>query len=158
MRTERIEYSEVDEKQVHLVEELRAQFVPFNQGLMPDFPEEYSDEAMERNLARFLGKAERGAMRIFLARDRGTGRYVGFCMTTLDAHGEGCVDSFFVEADYRGSGIGRELFQRCLDWLDGQRAVSVKLDVLPGNDGARRFYERFGFRPLSVKMKRLKDR
>ena len=158
METANIEYTDVDQTQVHLIEDLRAQFVPFNQGLAPDFPEEYSDQAMDRNLERFLARADRGAMRIFLARDSSTNRYVGFCMTTIDENKEGSIDSFFVASDYRGGGIGRELLQRTLDWLENLSAASVKLYLLPENKGARRFYERFGFRPLSLMMKRLKDR
>ena len=156
MRPDQIDYIDVDHSQVNLIEELRERFVPFHLSLGTDFPEEYDREAMDRNMKKFLARAGKGAMRIFLARDRISERYVGFCMATLDPEGEGMIESFLVLDECRGSGIGTRLFQNALDWLEARSAVSIKLNVLPRNVRAIRFYERFGFRPLSLIMKRLR--
>ncbi len=158
MQIDGIEYRHVDQTGLHLIEELRARFIPFNQALGKDFPEEYDEAAMNRNLKHFLAQAAGGAMRIFLARDVHTDRYVGFCLTTLDRAGEGSIDSFLVADEYRGKGIGVRLFQQALDWLDAEGAADVKLNVLPGNEKAIRFYHRFGFRPLNITMKRVRSR
>lgn len=156
MGVERIEYCDVDESQVHLIAELRAQFVRLNRALAPEFAREYTDETMAKNLRGFLDKAARGEMRIFLARDAEANRYVGFCMTTL-VEGEGFIESFLVEEGLRGSGIGTRLFQNALDWLESRSARSIGLNVLPANEAAIRFYRRFGFSPLKLTMKRKKQ-
>ena len=46
----------------------------------------------------------------------------------------------------RGSGAASALVQSVLAWAEGRGASSVRLDVIEGNDRARRLYERHGFR------------
>jgi ribosomal-protein-alanine N-acetyltransferase len=61
-----------------------------------------------------------------------------------DAH----LDLLAVAPRYRRAGVGRRL----LEWLERCAVVagifSVALEVRAGNQGARLFYERMGYRPL----------
>jgi GNAT superfamily N-acetyltransferase len=53
------------------------------------------------------------------------------------------VDNLVVHADQRGQRIGRRLLAAVVEWSRQRRAVQVEAVV--GEDGARRFYESFGF-------------
>jgi GNAT superfamily N-acetyltransferase len=54
------------------------------------------------------------------------------------------VDQLFVDPDYQGAGLGGLLLEAMLE----RRPGPVTLHVLADNHPARRFYERFGFRPV----------
>ncbi|HEY7555832.1 MAG TPA: GNAT family N-acetyltransferase [Candidatus Binatia bacterium] len=58
------------------------------------------------------------------------------------------LDLLAVVPPYRRVGVGRQL----LEWLEKCAVVagifSVALEVRAGNEGAQRFYERMGYRPL----------
>jgi GNAT superfamily N-acetyltransferase len=54
------------------------------------------------------------------------------------------VDQLFVDPDHQGAGLGRLLLEAMLE----QHPGPVTLHVLAHNHPARRFYERFGFRPV----------
>lgn len=56
------------------------------------------------------------------------------------------VLSVAVDPRARGRGIGRQLVQAGLELLRSQGASTVKLEVRPGNEPARRMYLRLGFR------------
>lgn len=63
-----------------------------------------------------------------------------------DAH----LDLFGVDPEFRGQGLGRQL----LEWLEKPALVAgitaIFLEVRASNQGAQAFYERLGYRKLSV--------
>jgi ribosomal protein S18 acetylase RimI-like enzyme len=81
----------------------------------------------------------RASERVVLARDRKTGRVVGF----VNAVGDGTLSAFVplleVLPEYRGRGIGPELVRRLLAQLEDRYMVDLGCDeeLVP-------FYERFG--------------
>lgn len=60
------------------------------------------------------------------------------------------VGDVVVEAPLRGRGIGRALVERALDWGRARGLLQVQLTVFAQNSEARGFYDKLGFRPLSV--------
>ena len=54
------------------------------------------------------------------------------------------LDQLFVDPDYQGAGVGGLLLEAMLERHPGP----LTLHVHAGNQPARRFYERFGFRPV----------
>lgn len=53
--------------------------------------------------------------------------------------------AMWVHPARRGSGAASALVQSVLAWAERRGASSVRLDVIEGNDRARRLYERHGF-------------
>lgn len=53
--------------------------------------------------------------------------------------------AMWVHPALRGSGAASALVQSVLTWAEGRGARSVRLEVIDGNDRARRLYERHGF-------------
>lgn len=77
------------------------------------------------------------------------GRAVGMAVG-LDASRLGrrvvAVVSVYVAPPCRGSGIADEMMERIEEWATLRRAGTTSLWVVDGNDRARRFYERRGYR------------
>jgi diamine N-acetyltransferase len=78
-------------------------------------------------------------------------RHVGYCMATVDGF-NGEIDSLFVEAGYRGRGVGEELMSLALKWLEEQKCEAMKVSIAEGNKSALDFYRRFGFAERLVVM------
>jgi len=65
--------------------------------------------------------------------------------------------AMWVHPALRGSGAASALVQAVLAWAEGRGASSVRLDVIDGNDRARRLYERHGFQPTGHSAMRPRD-
>lgn len=55
------------------------------------------------------------------------------------------IRRLYVRADHRNRGLGRRLMDAALDDPLLRHASAIVLDVWERNDGAQRFYERYGF-------------
>jgi len=113
----------------------------------PHFAEDYAVRTYAERKAGLLQKA--GNLYVELARDTQTGRDIGYCVS-LVTEDAGVVESIFIEADYRGQGIGDTLMQHALDWMDGHNVPMKRVVVAVGNEEAFRFYERYGFQPRHI--------
>lgn len=113
----------------------------------PHFANEFAQRTFAHRKAELLKKAADSAFRVDLARDPATGRYVGYCISTVDPQRVGEIDSICVELDFRGLGIGDGLIQRALAWMDDQSVQSKVVAVASGNERAFPFYSRYGFFP-----------
>jgi len=60
------------------------------------------------------------------------------------------VEDVYVVPELRSHGIGRDLFEAFQGWAHHKGATGVSLQVAAGNRRAREFYERLGFREVSV--------
>lgn len=69
--------------------------------------------------------------------DNGTGRV-------------GLIDEIFVEDSARGLGLGRRLLEETIIWLKDRKINRIKLHAYSWNAGARKLYERYGFREYAV--------
>jgi len=78
---------------------------------------------------------------------RARGNIAGFAIMRY-GDDEAHLDLLAVAPPYRRAGIGRQL----LEWLEKCAVIagifSVALEVRAGNEGARLFYRRMGYRPL----------
>lgn len=60
------------------------------------------------------------------------------------------VGDLVVKRALRGRGIGRALLDRAIQWGRARGIKRVQLTVFERNQTAREFYDKLGFRPLSV--------
>jgi GNAT superfamily N-acetyltransferase len=96
-----------------------------------------------------------------LVAERG-GRIVGYAMVTSGDgpatwdFGRGVVEieTLAVLAEERGGGVGAALMRASEGWARGREADVIAVGLYHTNDGARRFYEREGFRPFYLDMAR----
>lgn len=74
---------------------------------------------------------------------------VGLCdagPSRRDGGHAGEIYRFYLEHHARRHGLGREMFERVIDWLRAQDRHSLIIWVLDTNQHARRFYEAMGGR------------
>ncbi|MBI4542165.1 MAG: ribosomal protein S18-alanine N-acetyltransferase [Gemmatimonadetes bacterium] len=82
--------------------------------------------------------------------DDGEGTLVGYGLCSLGGD-EGEILNLAVQPRARGRGVGSALLEAMLDWLRGQGASCVFLEVRPSNHAAIELYRRAGFSPLGVR-------
>lgn len=82
------------------------------------------------------------------------GRRVAYCVSTVDPQGAGEIDSIYVDERHRGMGLGHELLDRALAWMERNGAMCVRLSVTWGNEEALRFYSSRSFYPRSIVLQR----
>ena len=113
--------------------------------------------------------ANRGPVRETIARHivvdgvtvaRSTDETVGFAMFGLE-HGDyeqsvtrGVVHNLFVLPEWRGRGIGGRLLDAAEVALADAGADVFSLEAMATNEGARRFYERHGYRVHRVELEK----
>lgn len=100
-------------------------------------------ERAARSLFFFIARIE-GLMPNVVVADGGGG-IVGFAAWAGQVLGQ-----VFVDAEYRGTGVARTLMQAAEDGLRTQGLAEGELHCLVGNERARRFYERAGWRLIET--------
>jgi GNAT superfamily N-acetyltransferase len=98
----------------------------------------------------------------FLLVARDDGRAIGFALvrphgpspTWIEPRVYAIVQDLAVAAGAQGGGIGRRLIERV---HDESGCDMVELAVLSANDSATRFYERLGFAPWAVTLRRARQ-
>jgi len=96
-----------------------------------------------------------GGLLVMLACDGS--RDVGYCICSISADRDGEIDSLFVAPTHRRRGIATRLMTEGLRWLRAQRVKAIFVDVMLGNEDPLKLYERFGFRPRTVRLKQIGD-
>jgi GNAT superfamily N-acetyltransferase len=75
--------------------------------------------------------------------------------TSLDWRTYGLISELYVDDAARGMGGGAALIAACEDYFRSQDVTLVSLGVLWGNVHARAVYDRLGYAPTSLRMRKL---
>lgn len=116
------------------------------------------EESWRRRRAFYESEFERAGTFALLAER--SGQVVGYAVVRLAPGSDTwvmddpvpVVESLAVLPQERGTGVGGRLLRRAKDDLREAGYTTVRLEVLVGNDGARRLYEREGFVPRFTDM------
>ena len=111
----------------------------------------------EKVMRRFLADLSRSSHScLFVAEDEGGG-VAGFLSGELREGSPAfspktwaAVEDVYVVPELRSRGLGRALLEAFEGWARQKGANGVSLQVAAGNGRARGFYERLGFREVSV--------
>ncbi len=118
------------------------------------FKQHYADMTFERRKQELLIKAREGKVHIDIAYND-AGQAVGYCASSVDGELTGEIESIIVDEKYRGRGIGEDLMQRALEWMDLEGTKKKTVAVTVGNEQAFGFYGRFGFKPRKTVLEQL---
>lgn len=94
-----------------------------------------------------------------LARDDGGDRTLGHLVGRLVGPDDlrlapiAVLESIRVDPAVRGTGVGTALVAHFSDWARTRGAERASVTAFAANDGARRFYARHGFTPMSVTLR-----
>jgi len=70
-----------------------------------------------------------------------------FDFDSVNSDDVGCLSQFYIKEDYRKTGIGTVLFEKCMDWLNSFKSIDdLFIFVSNGNHSALKFYQDKGFK------------
>ncbi len=116
-------------------------------GLSPYFADEYEKFTFEDRKKELLNKSGGNLLKIDIAVYEDTQWLIGYCISSISAGLVGEIDSIYLEDNYRSLGIGNELMNRALQWIDKNRVKFKRIVVAMGNEDLLPFYERYNFFP-----------
>jgi ribosomal protein S18 acetylase RimI-like enzyme len=140
-----IRYILGDEKLLDDIKELWEALNEHHNEKSLHFKEFYNKFSFDARKADLIKQAQKSHMRVIISFDDAVQKGVGYCISSVDNDNNGEIESIFVLQGYRGFGIGEELMQKGLQWMDEMGAVKKVINVAAGNGQAFGFYERYGF-------------
>lgn len=152
-----VEYLSTDIRGVELIRPLWVQLNDHHRINARAFRSQYEQMTFDDRKVYLEKVAATASFRIDLARDRETGRHVGYCVSSLSKEKAGEIESIYVEAGYRSQGVGTALISRALEWLDAGGSVRNRVSVSDGNEGAFVFYRKFGFFPRLTVLEQIRE-
>ena len=109
--------------------------------------------ALERALGLFLARSEIGFVWLAQAQNGASFVTVGACVvcyaiSTSRGSVVAKLDDVTIHADWRGRGVGNGMLSALMQHLRASGIARIDCGCHRDNEGAWRFYERMGFRPL----------
>lgn len=120
------------------------------------FKEFYNKFSFDARKADLIKQAQNKHMLVITAFDDEV-QICGYCISSVDNDNTGEINSIFVLHSYRGLGIGEQLMQKGLQWMDEMGAEKIVVNVAAGNEQAFGFYERYGFYPRRTMLEQIKE-
>lgn len=146
------------------VARLAAELVRLHHALNP--ARFFLTERIEEGYEWFLGKELTRKESIILVAEKAgadsdTNEILGYAwgrleprdwMELRDACGR--LHEIFVNPSGRRLGVGKQLVEQLIEWLEARGAPRIILTSASNNEGAHRFFESFGFRQTMIEMTR----
>jgi diamine N-acetyltransferase len=109
-----------------------------------NFSDRFRNLKFEVRKNRFIND-ENLVVKIDLIKDKDKAEYIGYSISTINKDLIGEIDSLFVDKEYRKYGLGDNLMNRALEWLDSNQVKTKIIGVAEGNENVLEFYKRYGF-------------
>jgi ribosomal protein S18 acetylase RimI-like enzyme len=100
------------------------------------------------NIVRFPGCGIFDPESSWLLRSTATRELIGVLLCSRVRQDSAHITQLCISPALRGLGLGPALLHHCIIGLRASGIASLSLTVTEGNDGARRLYERYGFRTV----------
>ena len=135
-----------------VIKPLRKKLYAHHRGLMPCFAHEFNPIHISENDIVLADKNRTKAIQVFVA-ETSDHKPVGYSFAKIDIDNNGELDSLFVEKEYRGKGLAKELSMMTIEWMKLQKPMYISVRVLPDNQAAEALYKNIGFTPRSLIMR-----
>jgi ribosomal protein S18 acetylase RimI-like enzyme len=145
-----IEYVEKSKQDLDSIAPLWEKLREHQRIRSPHFPQHYARRTWKRRKEELLKKSEIGGLHLDVATDSKTKIIIGYCISTISSDKQGQIESIYIEPEYRKAGIGDELMQRALSWMNEMKTKTKTLIVGAGNEEVLSFYSRYGFFPKHI--------
>jgi ribosomal protein S18 acetylase RimI-like enzyme len=124
----------------------------------PYFRERYEGVTWDKRKADLIKKS--GEINLDYVIDKNTDAIIGYCISSIerDDPTNGEIDSILIDDRYRKSGLGKQLMENAIQWLDGKGVKVKRLMVSVGNEKVLDFYKQFDFYPLHIILQKLENK
>ena len=68
----------------------------------------------------------------------------------------GEIESLFIKEEFRKLGYGNKLVEQGISWFENNKCEKIEVSVAAGHESVFSFYEKFGFQPRMVSLRRKK--
>ena len=139
---------DISYNQVNIIKSLWEENRVYHEKISEYFPQIYMNIDFYKRIKEFsIFSADE--IKITVAKNND--RYIGYCISSvLKERGE--VQSLYVSESERGSGIGKELILRHLEWMKNMKCTVIGVNVSQENQLAINFYKKLGFFPNTLYM------
>lgn len=139
------EIFDISYDEVEVIKNLWEKNRQYHENTSEYFKESYRFISFEERIKAF----ESQTIKITVAKsDDG---YIGYCISTI-IDGKGEIDSLHVDAHNRGSGIGKKLVIKHMEWLKENNCKVIGVTVSQENETTIGFYKKLGFYPNTLYM------
>lgn len=145
-----IAYSEKGKQDLDSIAPLWEKLREHQRVRSPHFPQHYARRTWKRRKAELLEKAKTGGLHLDIAADSKTKKIRGYCVSTISSDKQAQLESIYIEPEYRKAGVGDELMQRALAWMNEMQVKTKTLIVGVGNEEVLSFYSRYNFYPKYI--------
>lgn len=146
-----ITYHETDENDLEIISDMWKNLINHLQSQSKYFPDDYQHLIFEERKKQLIRIAESGKLRLDLVKNGNY--YLGYSVSSI-VGAKGSVDSLYVAQPHRNEGIGNKLMERSLNWMELNGVSDLEILVSYGNKDALKFYEKFGFYPKHLILKK----
>jgi ribosomal protein S18 acetylase RimI-like enzyme len=151
-----VEYVEGAKELLHLIQPLWQNSKTYHKDKSKYFADIYANKLFQDRVNELTDNSKAG-MRVSLVQDTDTGKYIGYCVSTINKEMIGEIDSLYVEEEYRKQGIGNQLMKRALKWMDENKVKSKIVVVGDGNENVIDFYNNYGFHIRKIVLEQISD-
>lgn len=109
------------------------------------FAQQLLPESRQIRLERFSRNKAAGTFNAWAAHDE-AGNIIGVTTPFITPEGKQKIGSIYVDKDWHGTGVGNQLMQKAVDWLDPTKPIY--LGVATYNDRAKAFYRKWSFEEI----------
>ncbi|MHB8165015.1 MAG: GNAT family N-acetyltransferase [Methanoregula sp.] len=152
-----IEYITTDENDLEIIRHLWVQLNEHHHERASHFRPHYEQMTFDDRKTFFETIASTGLLRLDLARDPGTARIIGYCVSSISSENNGEIESVFVEPDYRRHDIGSDFISRAIAWMDYKDVKRKRVSIGDGNEETWQFYRKFGLYPRMTILEQIRE-
>ncbi len=120
------------------------------------FKEYFSDYPFSNREVKLKKHGEGGKTKIDLVVDDETNITYAHCISIIDRDGKGELESLYVDEALRGMSFGKKLVDRAVEWFEENNIDEFAIEVSVGNEEALGFYEKYGYKPFSYNLQKIK--
>lgn len=143
-----IELIDISYEEVEVIRDLWEKNRQYHENSSEYFSELYHSMNFDQRIKAF-SVFDKETMKITVAKSNE--KHIGYCISTaIDGKGE--LESMHVDESCRGNGVGKELVQRHLEWMNERNCKVIGVTVSQENESTIGFYRKLGFYPNTLYM------
>lgn len=142
------EIFDINYEEVEIIKNLWEKNRQYHENTSEYFKQAYRFIRFDDRIKAF-GEFDKDTMKITVVGNNG--KYIGYCISTItDENGE--LASLHVDEKYRGNGIGKELVDIHIEWMNEKKCKVIGVTVSQENKATINFYKKLGFYPNTLYM------